>query len=105
MTTLILCLVSGFIGFALAYCLENYVSRFVIKDERDTVAKLRAELLAKETDAVERETAEYERGMRDGWGFGLKEGIEAARKVRTNQRVLTELAARRFTVGGLRAHE
>lgn len=56
-------------------------------------------------NAAQEAADEYERGCRDGWEQGLNQGVQAARSVVNNKRVLTELAARRFLVGGLRANE
>ncbi len=58
-----------------------------------------------QANATQQAADEYERGCRDGWEQGLNQGVQAARAVINNKRVLTELAARRFLVGGLRAHE
>ncbi len=58
-----------------------------------------------QANAAQEASDEYERGCKDGWEQGLNQGVQAARAVINNKRVLTELAARRFLVGGLRANE
>lgn len=103
--TIFICVLCFVGGYMVASRIENNIRRILLGASEDEVLKLRQELQSAAEVSEERQAAEYERGLRDGWDMGLKEGVQAARVVTTNKRILTELAARRFLVGGLRANE
>jgi len=106
MDTFIIAITAFVIGYQFAWWgrgrLEQSTRKAVHKAAQWEIEKARAKL---EADAQEAAAEEYERGCRDGWESGLNHGVLAARAVVNNKRVLTELAARRFLVGGLRANE
>lgn len=63
------------------------------------------ETLRMQQSADELANAEYERGCRDGCAMGLAHAVSSAKVMLGNTKVLSELAAQRFIVGGMRPNE